>query len=575
MCGIYGFNGRNAPKEDKIKILALSNMARGEDSCGIYWDGKTYKGVDKLANIFKFLEATTLHPIEEHFTVIGHNRKSTRGANTLLNCHPFSYYTADQDKSGLPYAVAAHNGTISNREELITKYNVMNHDVDSAEILNIIINAKANKKNINVLEDYEGYGAFVWTFPGENKMYVFRGKSQQGEDTTGERPLFYWKKSGADEIYISSIKESLLLICDDDEKIIKEFAPNQIHVLDNGKMSTLKRVYNREERNKVTTYYSSANSSRPASQIFVNYPDKVVLNYNKKNCKRETTGDAFLEDEPLINVDIMRNLTGNRAIGSKISYCGGKYLRNGHPVGGKLKEGEIVKLDDEGYFEHSSLHDKTTAKEYYFWNGWTCVNGEALEEVCDMYKSGKIFQMNSTKNFDLSKIRKLFNCIIFNPGDTGGRYRLGNDNVSDMMYSFHKFEPLFNQHKKYFFTMGYFKSVVLNIADMKPKEQLSIPLPPGLTVEEPHDVLKIEEHVEEAEIVDEESDEKVLIGGVMMEAMDDINSKMDDLNSLDVSPENTAFKIRVLTYLSKSYEYIKEHWEHLNKTEEEVEKLIY
>lgn len=582
MCGIYGYNGDKPPKEDKLKILGMYNLARGDDSCGMWWDGKSIKGVDKLANIGRFLESTTLKPIEKFFTVICHTRKSTAGASTLSNSHPFSYWKEEQNPENIPFAVAAHNGTIKNREELLTKYKVKSHCVDSAEILNIIIDSIINKKNINVLEEYEGFGAFVWTYPESNKLYVFRGKSGRGEDLTGERPLFYWKKAGVDEIYISSIKESLLTICDDDEKVIKEFVPNKIYVLDNGKLSIMKREFDRSARNIVettTNYYNHNHSCTPkvGSEVFINFPEKTLLKFNSKIKRRDGNGDAMLEDEPCIDLDTLRNLTGNKGIGTKIVYRGGRYLKNGHPLGAKLKEGQTLKIDDEGYPEYATLYNKNIAKEYYFWNGWNCINGECLEMVLDMYKSGVMFEDTNRKKISLYKIVKLFDCIIFNDDVTGG-YNCLAGRGKDVNYSSHTWSPLFNQHKSYTFHAGFFKKCVLDIDALKPKKKEAIPsvdvFEEAIIVEETKDVLTIAEPTE-SEVNEALSHEAEVIETFMMESMDEIDTQKTNLESLDVSDENAPMKERVLYYLAGAYKYLYDEWSNLSKSEEELKETFY
>jgi len=584
-CGLYGFNGAKAPNEDKLKILGMYNLPRGDDSCGIYWDGKLYKGVNLESNVLRFYEKNTFKPIKEKFTVIGHNRKSTVGKNEIDNCHPFGYWL-DGDTSKIPYAVGAHNGTIRNREELKKKYDATPHVVDSAEILEIIINSKSKPKNISVLEEYEGFGAFMWSFPETDDLYIFRGKSEQGEDLTGERPLFYWKKAGEDMVYISSIKDSLLAICDDDEKIIREFEPNRIHHIKAGKMMTYKKEYDRSARNKTTTYASSSSSSttssvattsnvgngiattfgpkkKGASEIFLNFPKSALEKYEKKSHPRENNGDAFLETEPYIDVNELIRITNNKDFKGKIIYCGGQYRKNGHILGAKLKEGEVLKIDANGYLAGHKNYDNKTSKEFYFWNGWTCLSHESMTKVIKMFKDGSIFDEHVKTRFCLYKLQPFFDCIIFNPGVPNGHYSMGRQmGGNPQPYHTGKFEPLFNQGKIYFFNNGYFKSVVLQ-------------LEPFMKLDPSKALVEISAaEIEKKEKKEASEAEKETLQAFYNDAMENLNVSKGMFEEPVEFKSNEATRIKMYKWLNESYIYLKDHYEHLTK-KKLPEEILY
>ena len=578
MCGLYGYNGLEKPNEDKLKILAMYNLARGDDSCGVYWDGKVYKGTGTEANICKFLEKNILPSIEKHFTIIGHDRKSTYGSNIADNVHPFTYFLADQDENSLPYAVGAHNGTIKNKEEIRKKYNADVHAVDSCEILQTITNSKTSPDNIDVLEDYEGFGAFLWTYPKQNRLFIFRGKSGQGETETGERPLYYWKVQGGNAVYISSIKESLQVICDDDVKNIHEFEPNRIHTIYNGKISTFKRIFDRSKRNviePVTNNFpqhnqgarkSYNNSVKDASELFVNFPTSAITKYNKKEHTKDTEGRPLIDNEPCIDVAELVKLTGNKHLHNKITYYGGKYQKNGHILGGKLKMGEIIEIDEDGFPKHHKAHNSKTAKTYYFWNGWTCKDEASMNSLISNHKSRLLFDKPTDTEWDLKKITPYTTCIVFNTQKTGGWNYLGglentnkwsNDYVS--CYS-GQFVPLFNQGKTYHFQNGFLEKVVFNITTLFPKNL--------------QDSLK-------EDGANTENAERELIEEALFETVNYVEEVRNDLSALDTdSGANEDKKIRIIRYLDESYKYLKAAWEHISNggespdEEEETEYKI-
>ena len=470
-CGLIGYNGESAPDADKLKILWMYNLGRGDDSCGIYWDGLLKKGVGTKANVFNFLEATTLKPITKYNTVIGHTRKSTVGSHTENNAHPFGFYTKANYKEAekvelknvVPYAVGAHNGIIRNRPELRKKYGTKyDYDVDSMEILNILIDSKTEPEKIKVLEDYEGYAALMWTFSGTNELFIFRGKSAIGEDSTGERPLFYWKKRGVKAVYISSIKESLMTICDEDDKdaAIKSFEPNKIYSILDGQISTLKLVINREGKGAVaasssgstqtaTPKHSSPSITKVPKDVFIGFPARI-LKKMEKHTRRDTNGTFLVVDEPYYNP------FGN----DKVVFTKGRYFKNGHILGQKLKEGVSYILDDDGYAPSNKRYNKETSKKYYFWNGWLVKSEENLKWLCDQFAKGKLTHLVNSKLqwINEAPFKEKFspNTLIFDDERLGGWTSIGGG--LNTCYS-GKFVPLFNQNKEYAFNNGYLVSV--------------------------------------------------------------------------------------------------------------------
>jgi len=572
MCGLVGYNGVSAPDPDKLKILWMYNLGRGDDSCGIYWDGLLKKGVGAKANVFNFIEATSLKPIKKYFTVIGHTRKSTVGSHTEDNAHPFGFYTEENHKEGkkvglknvVPYAVGAHNGIIRNREELRTKYgSKYKYNVDSIELLNILVDSRATETNINVLNDYEGYAALLWSFTDENKLYVFRGKSSIGEDSTGERPLFYWKKRGEKAVYISSIKESLMAICDDDDKegCIKAFEPNKIHIISDGQISTLKKQFNRESKGTTTSSSSSGSSTtssgsnrRRASEVFIGYPEKLVKKADQIT-RRDNNGDFLIEDEPFFNP------FGN----DRVVFVKGRYHKNGHILGQKLKEGVSYLLDENGNAP-SSKNYSGTGKVYHFWNGWLLNSEEDLKDICKLYSEGKLDGKIGTKhswNFDPATKRKFSaRTLLFDNLREGGYNTIGG---SVDAYITGKFTPLFNQGKVYEFSTGFFKKCTYT----KPSQN---------TLELTDNTEDEEENAEVMHSAITDSDVDML--NVYIAAMNTVNEASEALADKDFSKDPETSEILPVTesLRKKLVKWLDEAWlyldEHITKEEQKSQNPV-
>lgn len=461
-CGLYGFAGDVPANLDKLKILGLYNMARGDDSCGISIDNKVYKGIGSKANFFDFIQQTSL-PLPTTNINIGHTRKATTGAKSEANCHPFAFYGVKEDKKTIdktptPYAIAAHNGTIRNVEELKKKYGYSkkNYAVDSIYLLNGLVDAKINHDKIKILNDYEGFAACLWYFPGEDILYAFRGKSESGEDTTGERPLFYWKVRNENKVYISSLKEALLTICDDEEKDIQSFEPNIIYAINKGVVTKLKTKITRGTSTITTVTYVHGVAKLPDIQdVIKGFPEKVLDKVDTKDIKyHDTTGHYFLEIEPYYNP--FKN--------GKIIYSAGKYHLGGQVLGGDLEIGEIVILNEDGV-QKGCKDFQDPGIEYGFWNGWLCKDIASLNALTDAYKNRFATLINSeylqkqNQLFDLAFVRQHCLGIVWNQGRTGGYYELASGTVRSSTNWTDSFIPMFNQGKTYKFSSGYFMGV--------------------------------------------------------------------------------------------------------------------
>ncbi len=218
-CGLFGYVGNDPVDMMRIKLLGIYNLSRGKHSCGISYDYDIVKGTDGDKEWNKFIENVEFPNTIDNQVVIGHTRWATTGAHTYKNTHPF-------DING--HMVGAHNGTIENIDDLVTKYevNVDGIEVDSHKLLKII-----DEKGYAVLGEYLGYAALMFRYYEEpNVLYVYHGCSQEDNHKPYyvERPLHYINiGKGA---YISSMPESLEAIMND--KFLDNEAKDEIKVLE-------------------------------------------------------------------------------------------------------------------------------------------------------------------------------------------------------------------------------------------------------------------------------------------------------------------------------------------------------
>lgn len=215
MCGIASYLsfGKKEVDINKFNMLMIYNDTRGGHSSGIYNGKTTIKEVGDSSNILPLYEPGKI--------MIGHTRYGTHGVLSKDNSHPFKYGKY----------VGCHNGVLGNHEELCKKYNLLDTDVDSKTIFQLM-----NKIGIKAtIENISGTAAIVAHDVKDDKLIVYRSGN----------PLFAGRTE--EGIYFSSIKDPLVLIrC----KSIIEIPAETILIFDNtGEVVyTYENVYMKEEK---------------------------------------------------------------------------------------------------------------------------------------------------------------------------------------------------------------------------------------------------------------------------------------------------------------------------------------
>lgn len=200
MCGIIGVSG-SPNASDKVHQGLLILQHRGQDSAGITsHDSKTakfhtHKDLGQVSHVFSGKELSKL----SGDVAIGHTRYSTIGEIKECDLQPMMV--------SYPYTVAmAHNGNLSNYEELKAELTKLGHFFTSdndLEVLLHLLNLNLSKSKDEpffeklcsavkeIIKSAEGGYSVVATIGGEGLM-AFR-------DRFGIRPLVYGVKRNEDK----------------------------------------------------------------------------------------------------------------------------------------------------------------------------------------------------------------------------------------------------------------------------------------------------------------------------------------------------------------------------------------
>lgn len=281
MCGIISFSSKKNYSFNKIQTLALCNSyERGGDATGFYTPST---GIIKDASTaHSFINKGLSAKLKPDNVLIGHLRKSSVGANSMLNAHPF-------ENEGV---IVCHNGTLKDYIALGNKYNIghKEYETDSqvlAKILSKQIREYESVEDITeipqVLYDYEGAAALICYDSEKDLLFAYRDN---------QRPLFYGIYNGG--MYISSLEHSLQIIgC----KNIKQFVENTLYIIKEGKI--IKTIVKRQ-----TGYYQQGRGYNFRKWKF-----------NKSICKENTEFTGIYPEAPLLEF----------IVGFKLKYTGETY----------------------------------------------------------------------------------------------------------------------------------------------------------------------------------------------------------------------------------------------------------
>jgi hypothetical protein len=400
MCGIYGFSGgdKKVPNKYKIIMLGVLNQSRGKDSCGIYSDNHIRHGFkldfNKDTSIFQDFASVRYFDFKrKNNIVIGHNRASTFGAKTLENAHPFLYW-GDQEKqarfeeymkkevesyytSGLrviPDFILAMNGTLKDLTSygVYTKYgegeqydfSKPHWSCDSKMLGDIIFH-----KGYDILKDYRGDAALVWSFPSKEKntLYLWSGGSKTY--STGaiirERPLHYFYCKNDEGIYYSSELGHLQVINQNSEKV-HEVPMNTILKIVNGEITEKIEIPRHELINAVTP----APYTPPSYQ---NGNKKKYNTYESEYTDYEDTEDRYGRGVGKKSSTVLRltkdiDMTEKKFSCIRFSGGGYKFFTMTSLQKGVIADG-TYKLDTNGNISPDGTM-------YYFVDGYLCRNEE-------------------------------------------------------------------------------------------------------------------------------------------------------------------------------------------------------
>lgn len=153
MCGLFGYATNENVKNlaGAFLVMALENQSRGRDSWGVYNGKELIKAVGTIERQWHKI------PTRNWGVMLGHVRASTVGATTMPNSHPFEFKAKH-------HVIGAHNGHISNWQELNKKYE-RTLEVDSMQIFAHIAEERP-------MDELKGSGAI--TFIKNGGLYFSR-----------------------------------------------------------------------------------------------------------------------------------------------------------------------------------------------------------------------------------------------------------------------------------------------------------------------------------------------------------------------------------------------------------------
>lgn len=342
-CGIFAWAGKNPRSfsKDKFNILGIYNDSRGGHSCGVSVDGEIYNGVDKYKKYQEWVSAFVYDNPKRTPVVIGHTRFSTGGEHNVANAHPFGF--GNNEKIDGYEFIGVHNGSLLNHKDFIKEFGVEDSErilkdnnanletytwrwkIDSELLLECIYKSG----NFKVLSDYNGAAALVFTNTREpNVIYCYHGASKiysydSDEKIFEERPLWYYKK-GKNDLYISSMPESLQVIGGEFDTSLFEFDHNTLYKITDGDIENAEKFRivrkDRFQKGFASTYQNRSNV--PATNA-------TVSGFRKRQDKREEKRKKKEEIKNIHDEKIDPAKHNGKVYMERL-----RYKRNGHNITG-------------------------------------------------------------------------------------------------------------------------------------------------------------------------------------------------------------------------------------------------
>ena len=359
-CGLWGIINVKKSKFDKtlFNVLGIQNDSRGGDSCGIFIDGKTEYGIDKLklyANFYK--RSKIINETTKCKIALGHCRKASVGVISEKTAQPIVI----KDDNGNTEFVVMHNGTIYNYKALAQKYIP---DVDITGMTDSQVMARIfYYTGYDCLSEYYGGAVFIIIdYRIEPTVYLFKGSSKTNTHSTvetEERPLYYVQ---TDDTFVFSSLYTFLAASTPEETVYT-LIPNQLIEV-KADDCYLVQDY---PRNKVAQTLPSNYNSNYYKEMY-GYDDYDFYDWDNKNTKQIPFQEENKEKEKKENPKVIR-VTSE-----------GIYHIDNKPVHGKY----IVNSDGL-VFQYSNPN----TSEFWFWDGillYGHVEFMFLSNACKYYQ---------------------------------------------------------------------------------------------------------------------------------------------------------------------------------------------
>jgi len=379
MCGIVAYTGRQKPNFAALKLMMILQKSRGTDGVGFVYNNIRLTSHDDATNIghdkgdpekyfgkYYFADLKGKKPFANN-TVIIHNRSRSKGAYGHGAIHPWVYV-----KDGVTHYFA-HNGTLSNEDELQKKYKLedLKFESDTHLLGYLVVHF-----GFEVLREYIGTAAFVYMRTDEpNSIYVWKGASKHlatSDVPEEERPLYYAELDGG--IYIASLQTTLQCALD--------LSSDQVMYV--GDCHLIKFDYSTKKILIDTTIIDRGHIEKP---VFT--PTYSQTNHTTRSTNVYTTN---MYERQECDKHISESIDDKRTKG-KLYYQAGKYYRNGHAF---TTDATGIRLLLDGSTSTRPASSRLIENEchLYFYNGLMLKDQEAYFKLKEKYPNKKELKEN-------------------------------------------------------------------------------------------------------------------------------------------------------------------------------------